>query len=156
MCEQRNLLMAKEKKTENLTLRVESRLMERLMALEEGLGYGRAEIVRQALYAVISHYEKNGRLDFPIEIAEKKGVGAELLKEAVSEEASRIIQENSPQLIEEIKSQVMKHYQMQLAAIGHRFEKLSQDNPGDPFFQAVSDALNNIDSPNELAPDETH
>lgn len=60
--------MAKERKITNLTVRVDETLLDRLEKLEKTTPLGRAEITRQALDAVLRHFEETGKVNFPVSV----------------------------------------------------------------------------------------
>ncbi|MCW1913699.1 S24 family peptidase [Luteolibacter sp. GHJ8] len=59
----------KDKKNTNLTVRLDDAMTQRLERFEKTTPIGRAEITRQALDAVLRHFEAHGKVVFPVEIS---------------------------------------------------------------------------------------
>jgi SOS-response transcriptional repressor LexA len=62
-------LTMKDKKNTNLTVRLDDAMTTRLEAFEKTTPLGRAEITRQALDALLRHFETHGKVIFPVEIS---------------------------------------------------------------------------------------
>jgi len=93
--------MSNEKKSGTLSLRLEPRLLERLEAVAKATSRSRGEITAQALEALCSTFEKDGRLDFPLQVVSASAVAEYAQKEVVENRWNELVAAVSERMAEE-------------------------------------------------------
>jgi hypothetical protein len=107
-----NQLTMKDKKNTNLTVRLDDSMAHRLERFEKTTPLGRAEITRQALDALLRHFEIHGKVVFPVEIS---AAPHDLEDPETASAVERYLMENEGSIMRKFMAKLESEYHKKLA-----------------------------------------